>query len=118
MTMKTNTKIATLLVALSAAFSINANADSVYGDPSMGDVFPVENVQLQSAQPARYVADTGKQVWSTPYEQWVNPADFNSVAKQTVASALNRLDNNPPAAGSHSDGVFIWDETADEFQLQ
>ena len=110
--------ITTLLITAAAAFSMNVNANELYNDPGMGDVFPMKNIVIQKQSIRANVADTGKQVWSTPYEQWVNPADFNSTAKQTIASALQELENNPPAAGKRSSAVFIWDETADEFQLQ
>lgn len=110
--------IITLLITVTAAFSMTANANELYNDPAMGDVFPMQNVVIQKQAIKADVADTGKLIWSTPYEQWVNPADFNSTAKQTIASALQELEDNPPAAGNRSNAVFIWDETADEFQLQ
>ena len=109
--------ITTLLIAVAASFSLNANADPLYGDPDIGDVFPMENITIQD-QELTIVEDTGKQIWSVSYEQWVNPADFNSTAKQTLASVLQELENNPPAAGKSSSAVFIFDETAGEYQLQ
>ena len=110
--------ITILLIAAAAAFSMTANANELYNDPAIDDVFPMENVGIQEQAIRPDIADTGKQVWSISYEQWVNPADFNSTAKQTIASALQELENNPPAAGKRSSAVFIWDETADEYQLQ
>ena len=110
--------ITTLLIAATAAFSMSANADEYYNDPGIGDAFPMQNVVLQEQAVRADIADTGKLVWSTPYEQWVNPADFNSTAKQTIANALQELEDNPPAAGKLSSAVFIWDETAGEYQLQ
>ena len=113
--------ITTLLIAATAAFSLNASAydsSELHNDPGIGDVFPMQSVAIQEQAIRADIADTGKLVWSTSYEQWVNPADFNSTAKQTIASALQELENNPPAAGKRSNAVFIWDETADEFQLQ
>ncbi|WP_198263913.1 hypothetical protein [sulfur-oxidizing endosymbiont of Gigantopelta aegis] len=111
--------LATLLFAATAALSFNANADAVHGDPAIGDVFPVQNVTLQT-QALNTVADTGEEVWSVAYEEYVNPADFNlnRSSTTTLASALQALDNNPPAAGSQAQSVFTWDETADEYQLQ
>ncbi|NOQ79945.1 MAG: hypothetical protein GQ546_11150 [Gammaproteobacteria bacterium] len=109
--------ITPLLIAITASFSINANADAFYNDPAIDDIFPIENVTLQE-QEVTIIEDTGKQVWSTAYEQWVNPADFNSNAKLTLSRALQELENNPPAAGKQSSAVFIWDQTAGEYQLQ
>jgi hypothetical protein len=110
--------ITVLLVAVAASFSINANADNLYSDPGIGDVFPMNDVSYQ-ANEVSYVKETGKEVWSIEYEEWVNPGDFNSTAKLTVADILQELETNPPAAGSiRSDSVFIWDEVADEYQLQ
>ena len=56
-------------------------------------------------------------VWSTEYEQYVNPADF----KQTVASIADvnqYMGSNPTAAGKSSSNVFIYNETAGEYHLQ
>ncbi len=110
--------LATLLFAAATAVTFNANADTVHGDPGMADAFPVQEVQLQP-QAVKAVADTGKQVWSVAFEEYVNPADFNlsSTPATTVASALQTMDNNPPAAGSQSQSVFKWNETAGEYQL-
>lgn len=115
--------LTTLLIAVAASFSLNANADtlnadSIYGDPGIGDVFPMNDVSYQSNE-VTYVQDTGEEVWSVEYEQWVNPADFNSTAKQTVADVLYELETNPPAAGNiRPNGVFIYNENAGEYQLQ
>ena len=110
--------LSTLLFAVAAAVSFNANADSLYGDPSMGDIFPIQDTVLQ-AQDVTTVRDTGQLVWSVEYEEYVNPADFNAAKQgQTLASALQAMDNNPPAAGHYSDSTFIWDATAGEYQLQ
>lgn len=111
--------ITTLLIAVAASFSLNANADSsLYNDPGIGDVFPIENVSYKATD-VTYVKDTGEEVWNVEYEQWVNPADFNSTAKLTVADVLQKLETNPPAAGGiRQNDVFIYDETAGEYQLQ
>lgn len=110
--------ITTLLLAATTALSMNVTASELHNDPGIGDVFPMENVVIQEQAIRTDIADTGRQVWSTSHEQWVNPADYNSIAKQSIASALQELENNPPAAGKRSSAVFIWDETADEYQLQ
>jgi len=116
--MKTMTTLLIAAAVATAAFSITANADEYYNDPGIGDAFPMQPIVARDQAIRADIADTGKLVWSTRYEEWVNPADFNSTAKQSVASALQELENNPPAADKRSSAVFIWDKTADEFQLQ
>jgi len=116
-TMKT---LSTLIFAATAAFAVNANAgtDALHGDPAINDVFPIQEISLQP-QSIKSVADTGKQVWSIEYEEYVNPADFNLTSQNSVASMLQELENNPPAAGGTRTGdIFKWDSTADEYQLQ
>ncbi|WP_198263082.1 hypothetical protein [sulfur-oxidizing endosymbiont of Gigantopelta aegis] len=112
--------LTTLLFAASITIAFNANAesDAVYGDPDIGDVFPIAEVMIQTQTP-QYIADTGKEVWNASYEEYVNPADFNMSSQQTVAGLMQEMENNPPAAGRQAIGsVFVWDEVADEFQLQ
>jgi len=111
--------LTTLLVAATAAISINANADPLMDiiHPESADIFQL-NEGVIVPQDLVFVEDTGKQVWSFEYEEYVNPSDFNSSAKQTIASALEELKNNPPAAGKASSSVFVWDEIADEYQLR
>ncbi len=111
--------LTTLLFALSSVVAVNASADALYADPAIADVFPVQAVTIQT-QSVTHVADTGQLVWSAAYEEYVNPADFNASYQQTttLASALETLDNNPPAAGRTSHSTFVWDTTAGEYQLQ
>ena len=113
--------ITTLLIAAAASFSLNVSADSgdLHNDPGIGDAFPMQDIVIKEQPIRANIPDTGKQVWSTAYEQWVNPADFNSTAKQSIASALKELENNPPAANGMSyDPVFIYNDTAGEYHLQ
>ena len=35
-----------------------------------------------------------------------------------IAGALLELENNPPATGGYSKEVFIWSESAGDYQLQ
>ncbi len=111
--------LTTLLFAASAAFTVSANADTdaLYGDPAINDVFPIQETSIQP-QPVNTVADTGQEVWSVEYEEYINPADFNLSAQNSVAGVLHEMENNPPAAGIRSDSTFLWDETAGEYQLQ
>lgn len=109
--------ITPLFLAAATTFSINANAAPVHGDPDIADVFPIQDISIQPSE-VRTVADIGNKTWSISYEEWVNPADFNSGAKQTIVSALRELEAHPPAAGNNYNQTFIWDENAGEYQLQ
>lgn len=114
--------LTTLLFAVTAAVSFNANASALHGDPAINEVFPMQATSLQPQQVSS-VANTGELVWSVAYEEYVNPADFNltssATGNQSLASALQALDSNPPAAGSMTSKTpFVWDATAGEYQLQ
>ena len=112
--------LSTLIFAATTAFAVNANAgtDALHGDPAINDVFPIQATSIQP-QALKNIADTGKQVWSVEYEEYVNPADFNLIEQNSVASLIQELENNPPAAGgTHAGDTFKWDATAGEYQLQ
>ncbi len=112
--------LSTLIFAATTAFAVNANAgtDALHGDPAINDVFPIQETSIQP-QSLNTVADTGKQVWSIEYEEYVNPADFNLIEQNSVASLIQEMENNPPAAGGMQSGdTFNWDATAGEYQLQ
>ena len=115
--------ITTLLIAVAASFSLNASAydsSELHNDPGIGDVFPMEDTVIKEQKRAPYIADTGQEVWSNDYEQWVNPADFNVSTKLITISDINKeLETNPPASNGMSfDPVFKYDDTAGEYQLQ
>ena len=57
-------------------------------------------------------------VWSTEYEQYVNPADFEPSEIASVSDINQYMDGNPAAAGKSSGTVFIYNETAGEYHLQ
>jgi len=57
-------------------------------------------------------------VWSTEYEQYVNPADFKPAEIASVGDVNQYLGSNPTAAGKSNGNVFIYNETAGEYHLQ
>ena len=57
-------------------------------------------------------------VWSTEYEQYVNPADFKQAEIASVGGINQYLGRNPTATGKSSSNVFIYNETAGEYHLQ
>ncbi|NOQ79199.1 MAG: hypothetical protein GQ546_07340 [Gammaproteobacteria bacterium] len=57
-------------------------------------------------------------VWSTEYEQYVNPADFQQADIASAGDVNQYMGSNPTAAGKSSANVFIYNETAGEYHLQ
>ena len=57
-------------------------------------------------------------VWSTEYEQYVNPADFKQADIASIGDVNQYLGSNPTAAGQSSGETFIYNETAGEYHLQ
>ncbi len=57
-------------------------------------------------------------VWSTEYEQYVNPGDFQQADVASAESVDQYLGSNPPAAGQSNGETFIYNETAGEYHLQ
>jgi len=57
-------------------------------------------------------------VWSSEYEEYVNPSDFQQVDIASIDSVNQYMGSNPTAAGKSSSNVFIYNETAGEYPLQ
>jgi len=57
-------------------------------------------------------------VWSSEYEQYVNPADFKQADIASIGGVNQYLGSNPTAAGKSGANVFIYNETAGEYHLQ
>ena len=57
-------------------------------------------------------------VWSSEYEQYVNPADFKQADIASAGDVNQYMGSNPTAAGKSSSTVFIYNETAAEYHLQ
>lgn len=66
-----------------------------------------------------YSDDANKNsVWSTEYEEYVNPADFQVLDIANTGDANQYIGSNPTAGGKSSGEVFIYNETAGEYHLQ
>ncbi len=110
--MKTTT---TLLIAAATAFSINANAN--YLDETADEEYqsigsaPVQNTVRVSNSTANhlnqvsFLNETADEEYG--YMNWSSELD--------IASALNELDRNPPAAGGNSSNqVSFLNETVED----
>ncbi len=67
-----------------------------------------------------YGDNAGKNsVWSTEYEQYVNPADFKQGDIADLGSANQYIASHPTAAGKMKGReTFIYNEIAGEYHLQ
>ncbi len=78
-------------------------------------------VSTQSSTPEvilSYGDDANKNsVWSTEFEQYVNPGDFQQGEVASVEDVNRLMDDNPTAAGTSRE-TFIYNELAGEYQLQ
>ena len=64
-------------------------------------------------------AGNNKLVWSYEYEEYVNQSDFTTGNRVFNAQLVNRyMEENPTAAGEHSESVFKWDSSYDGYMLQ
>ena len=106
--------LTTLIAVVATSFAINVNAGSVHNDPGIGDAFPIQDVTYQES--ANDTSNSNALVWGGENQGFI----VNSSEENSVASALQELESNPPAAGgrSNSRAVFIYNDTAGEYHLQ
>ena len=110
-------------VVASAAIAITVQADNslsnlIYEESS--NIY--SEVSYQNSAPIGVLsygdnANSGS-VWSTEYEQYVNPADFNQSEIANLGDLNQYLGSNPTAAGQSGGETFIYNETAGEYHLQ
>ena len=113
--------IATLFT--SAAISGIAHADNPISSLTYEESSNMfSSVEYQDSQHTRILSygddHNSHSVWSTEYEEYVNPVDF----KTEIASIndVNRYMEGNPSAGQTMKGreIFIFNENAGEYQLQ
>ena len=105
--------LTTLIAVVATSFAINVNAGSVHNDPGIGDAFPIQDVTYQESTSES--SNTNTLVWGGEQKGFI----LNSTQENSVASALQELESNPPAAGrSNSRAVFIYNDMVGEYHLQ
>ncbi|MCW8932377.1 MAG: hypothetical protein OQL19_19345 [Gammaproteobacteria bacterium] len=116
------------ILLTSALFASVAITGTVQADNSLSNLIYEESSNIYSQVDLQTSTQEGilsysddansKAVWSTEFEQYVNPADF----QQDIASTddVNQyMDSNPTAAGrTKGREVFIYNETVGEYHLQ
>lgn len=116
--MKTFTTIfaaaAIATIGISGAVQADELMDIIH--PESADLFDHSDGYTSSEQTGIVSLNdnSGERVWSFEYEQYVNPEDFR---KTDYADINQYMEDNPTAAGSRSESVFKWNETAGEYQL-
>ncbi len=108
--------ITTLLIATAASFSLNANANSFLSlDYSFGggNCCPMSEQSIAVSPASTWSATDELSFLNETVEDEYNYIDPTS--EQSIASVLNELDNNPPAAGSYSSSqISFLNETVEE----
>lgn len=110
-------------VALFASAAITAQADNSLSSITYEESSNIySEVSTQNSTPEgilSYGDDSNKNsVWSSEFEQYVDPADFQPVEISSAEDINQLMGSNPTAAGSSSRQVFIYNNLAGEYHLQ
>lgn len=122
--MKTLKILVTSVLLASAAITATAQADNslsnlIYEESS--NIFT--DVSYKKSTPTGIFSfgddHDNDSVWSSEYEQYVNPADFKQAEMASIGDVNQYLGSNPAAAGKMKGReIFIYNETAGEYHLQ
>ncbi|MCU7836049.1 MAG: hypothetical protein KZQ83_12475 [gamma proteobacterium symbiont of Taylorina sp.] len=101
--------LTTLIAVVATSFALNANAEFIDTTAlGVGEVFPIQSTIVQDNSVA---GNTDGLVYDIDSETLVY---LNASEKQSVASALRELENNPPAAGKSDNNSsfpsYFWNE--------
>ncbi len=125
--MNTLKTILTSALFATAAFSATAQAEQQWDDalyniihPESADIFNVGDYKKSAEQSIFSLNDdyNKNSVWSYEFEQYVDPAEFRSNELASNGDVNQYMEQYPAAAGSQSQPVFIYNETAGEYHLQ
>ena len=97
----------------------NSLSSLIYEDSS--NIFTEVALTKGSEGSIRSYGDNYNQnsVWSSEYEQYVNPDDFKQVDIASIQDVNQYMGSNPTASGRMKRSeTFIYNETAGEYHLQ
>jgi phage head maturation protease len=97
----------------------NALSSLIYEESS--NLFSEVNYHKGSKDNIRSYGDNYNKnsVWSSEFEEYINPADFNQNDWVNIHNINQYMDDNPTAAGKQQDDeVFTYNDTAGEYHLQ
>jgi len=88
--------------------------------PESADIFNVGDYRRSSDEGVVSLGDDHNKsaVWSVEFEQYVNPADLQKTEISSIDDVNQYLSKSPTAAGASQNEVFIYNETAGDYQLQ
>ncbi|MCW8932136.1 MAG: hypothetical protein OQL19_18125 [Gammaproteobacteria bacterium] len=113
----------------SALFASITFTGSVQADNSLSNLIYEESSNIYSQAAVQTSTQVGilsygdnsekNSVWSTEYEQYVNPEDFKQADIASMGSVNEYIASNPTASGKlKGRETFIYNETAGEYHLQ
>lgn len=121
--MKTLKTLLTASLLASVAITGTAQADNTLSNltyEESSNIFAEVSYSKSTPEGIHSYGDDSNQnsVWSTEFEQYVNPADFQQ-ADIASANVNQYMDSNPTAAGRMKGReTFIYNNTAGEYHLQ
>ena len=107
------------VVITGTAQADNSLSSLIYEESA--NIFSEVTHQTSTAASIRSYGDDHNQssVWSTEYEQYVNPGDFQQAEIASIGDVNQYMGSNPTAAGRiKGRETFIYNETAGEYHLQ
>ncbi|NOQ79616.1 MAG: hypothetical protein GQ546_09475 [Gammaproteobacteria bacterium] len=117
------TSVLFTLVAMTGIAQAEPRSDNELYDiihPESADIFNIGDYRTSSTVGIISLRDDHNKnsVWSYEFEQYVDPADFQTNRLNSVADVNHYMGSKPTAAGSSQHEVFIYNENAGEYQLQ
>jgi len=117
-TLLTSTLFASVVLA-GTAQADNSLSNLIYEESS--NIYSEVNHQNSTPVGVLSYGDNSNEnsVWSSEYEQYVSPGDFQQADIASTGDVNQYLGGNPTAAGrTNSRETFIYNETAGEYHLQ
>ena len=113
--------ISALFVSVTLTATVQADnslSSLIYEESS--NIYAEVNDKQSTPEGIRSYGDNYNQdsVWSSEYEEYVNPADFKRSELASIDDVNQHIGSNPTASGRNRTDVFIYNETAGEYQLQ
>ena len=112
------TSFAAVGIAQAAPMSESELYDVIHTESA--DIFTVGDYRRSTDEGVVSLGDdyNKNSVWSVEFQEYINPGDLQKSEISSIDDVNQYLSKSPTAAGSSRSEVFIYDETAGDFQLQ